>query len=561
MKILSLTILAVSFALSIVSAMLPPVPPTADFTPRKSAFVSTAVDPQRAALADVGGCCSGVYVTPDTVLTARHCLRAQTIQVDCHPAQILHVSREADVAVLRVTGGEPDHAWLPVARQPPAPGEPVVSLGYPAGQFARMEGRVKSVGPVQFGLWPISRQELLLSTTHRVLPGNSGGPLLDARGAVVGIASRASTDDAPRPESLWVPTQSIRVALTAAGVQLVSTEKPILYVFIGSKCPACRRFEADLANPQTGLRQQLTAMFDVQVINLDQRPDQVQQWGLTSKPAFRCPNWSQNLYGYKNQADFLAMLAPELSQAYERPRPLQSDAASDTPLPNPAAAAAPALPALVPPPTAPAPIAAPPIEERDLSGVTVLILVKRREIPGGTIGKHVASALERLIEGPLRRRLQEQLGDTVDVQLVFQRLHPERYDALTDVAGLDGDVGLVVLVKKSNAGIAKGFLIAQIESAAKSAKDGRLSNLPVEILFERINSDDYDAAESALTLPEGTPPDAIPPGDSPPWLLWLIGALSAIEGLVESWIGGRSERTVRPGRVPGSAPDRHPLGG
>lgn len=135
---------------------------------------------------------SGAVPAERTVATAYHCVAAGLA-----PRVF---TRGGDSAVGRVVARDPAHdlalvtvavdvPGLPLRPEAPAVGDTVYALGHPFGQatggkladllvWSASRGIVSGVGP-----W-------LLQTDAAMNPGNSGGPLVDDAGRVVGIVSR-----------------------------------------------------------------------------------------------------------------------------------------------------------------------------------------------------------------------------------------------------------------------------------------------------------------------------------------------------------------------------------
>lgn len=138
--------------------------------------------------------CSGVVLEPDHVIaTAYHCVATGLRpEVELRDGRIFEgrtIARDParDLALIRVE--EPLVPGLFLREGDPVVGERVYGLGHPfptlaAGklegllQWSATEGIVSGVGP-----W-------LIQTDAALNPGNSGGPLVDAEGRVVGIVSR-----------------------------------------------------------------------------------------------------------------------------------------------------------------------------------------------------------------------------------------------------------------------------------------------------------------------------------------------------------------------------------
>lgn len=146
---------------------------------------------------------SGFVVAPDRVVTNAHVVAgvdAPSVQVGGQgpelPASVVVFDPERDLAVLAVPhlGVEP----LGVGRDLSRSADAVVA-GFPQdGPFTTAPARVREVvrarGQDIYGSGTVVREVYSLAAT--VLPGNSGGPLLDAGGSVVGVVFARSLDDA-----------------------------------------------------------------------------------------------------------------------------------------------------------------------------------------------------------------------------------------------------------------------------------------------------------------------------------------------------------------------------
>lgn len=152
---------------------------------------------------------SGVYLGNGLVLTARHVavyddpstpssgtstrntLYVTTHDGKPHAAEIAFVSDDLDFAILKVSGLQIPAASL--ACREPVLDEPVTIIGNPLLIIsdAVSHGTVTSDVPVTFedllevGLTPLRAV---------IIPGNSGGPVFDASGHVLGIAVVAIAD-------------------------------------------------------------------------------------------------------------------------------------------------------------------------------------------------------------------------------------------------------------------------------------------------------------------------------------------------------------------------------
>jgi serine protease Do len=137
---------------------------------------------------------SGIVWTPDgTVITNAHVARDQSLRVElwdgrCFPAQVSARDDRADLASLKLPpAGTSQAADLPALAWRPAhtlrPGELVIAVGNPLGFVGALTtGVVHTAGPIR-GLG----RNPWIQAAIRLAPGNSGGPLADAQGRVVGV--------------------------------------------------------------------------------------------------------------------------------------------------------------------------------------------------------------------------------------------------------------------------------------------------------------------------------------------------------------------------------------
>jgi S1-C subfamily serine protease len=135
---------------------------------------------------------SGVVYAPNMVLTANHVLeREEDLTVGTHdertlPARFVGRDPSTSLAVLRVEG-------LDVEAATPAGGDARVGqLVLAVGSRSRSEGSRASLGVVSAVGGPLrtgrgTRLERYIQTDATHYPGFSGGPLIDARGNVLGI--------------------------------------------------------------------------------------------------------------------------------------------------------------------------------------------------------------------------------------------------------------------------------------------------------------------------------------------------------------------------------------
>lgn len=130
------------------------------------------------------GC--GVLWPPGCVVTNAHVVRRPRVTVRRGDgtrldARLIARDRDADLAVLRLAADDLPAAALADARAARV-GTLVVAVGHPLGlRGALTAGIVHALAPITRGGAPWIHADL------RLAPGNSGGPLADVSGAIVGI--------------------------------------------------------------------------------------------------------------------------------------------------------------------------------------------------------------------------------------------------------------------------------------------------------------------------------------------------------------------------------------
>jgi S1-C subfamily serine protease len=162
---------------------------------------------------------TGWIAAPGVVVTNAHVVAGETdTSVTPYPgsgnsldATAVHYDPTNDLAVLRVSGlaGNP----LTLAPQVNS-GTAGAVLGYPEnGPFTITPARAGATGPVitqdSYGGGPVTRQ--LTSLRGEVQSGNSGGPLVDGAGRVMGTVFAATTSG--RPGGYAVPNAVVAAAL------------------------------------------------------------------------------------------------------------------------------------------------------------------------------------------------------------------------------------------------------------------------------------------------------------------------------------------------------------
>jgi serine protease Do len=134
------------------------------------------------------GAGAGVIAGDGLVLTNNHVAgNGNALQVTLddggpYKARVVKRNTDADLALLQIA--EHGHPAAIFATQEPRPGEMVFAYGHPWGQRNVLTGGVLSAvtkARTRSGELPILRSDVQLA------PGNSGGPLLNAAGEVLGL--------------------------------------------------------------------------------------------------------------------------------------------------------------------------------------------------------------------------------------------------------------------------------------------------------------------------------------------------------------------------------------
>ena len=160
---------------------------------------------------------SGAVVGPDRVITNAHVVRSARLSVEswegkAMKATLVRIDKHRDLALLAVPGlnGAPvtlgDSSLLRA-------GTPVVAIGNPLGFVGAVSsGVIHSVGRMRV-MGPNGGSAEWICADVRLAPGNSGGPLADFHGHVVGI----NTMIAAGGLAFAVPSRAVQRFLARTG--------------------------------------------------------------------------------------------------------------------------------------------------------------------------------------------------------------------------------------------------------------------------------------------------------------------------------------------------------
>jgi S1-C subfamily serine protease len=169
---------------------------------------------------------SGWAVEPGIVVTNAHVVAGSDdttvtthdgIELEATP---IYYEPRRDLALLRVGVSLP---VLPISSQRQR-GEDAAVLGYPEnGPYALSPARIgetqETISEDSYGSGPVERTIVAMSGTVR--SGNSGGPLVDSRGNVVGTVFAATTSGTRG--GFAIPAEQVREALARASSEEVDT--------------------------------------------------------------------------------------------------------------------------------------------------------------------------------------------------------------------------------------------------------------------------------------------------------------------------------------------------
>ncbi len=163
------------------------------------------------------GAGAGILVGNGLVLTNAHVAgRGRSLQVvlandETFPAKLVASDKNVDLALLQISHN--GHAAAVLSEETPRPGEMVFAFGHPWGQRNVLTGGVLSAVTSlrgRGGEIPVLRADVQLA------PGNSGGPLLNTAGEVIGLNAMIFGGD----QSVAIPAGVIREFLGSALEQL-----------------------------------------------------------------------------------------------------------------------------------------------------------------------------------------------------------------------------------------------------------------------------------------------------------------------------------------------------
>ncbi|MEV8438882.1 MarP family serine protease [Actinosynnema sp. NPDC051121] len=174
---------------------------------------------------------TGFVIAPERIMTNAHVVAGTTdvtveVGVAEFDATVVHYDAQTDIAILAV----PDLEATPLRFRTDeiAPGEDGIVLGYPLdGPYTASEARVRERirmlrGPDIYDAQTVTRD--VYTVRAKVRSGNSGGPLVDPQGRVMGVVFGAAVDDQETGFVLTADEVAEEVAQAPTMVRRVSTQ-------------------------------------------------------------------------------------------------------------------------------------------------------------------------------------------------------------------------------------------------------------------------------------------------------------------------------------------------
>ena len=158
---------------------------------------------------------SAVVLTGDRVITNAHVVRSGALQIESWdgkrvPAKLLKLDRTRDLALLHADGLDAPASQLGDSERI-GPGSVVIAVGNPLGfTGAVSSGVVHAVGVGQNRGLPLTGGLSWIYADIRLAPGNSGGPLANAQGQVIGINTMVVAGGL----AMAIPSRAVQLFLT-----------------------------------------------------------------------------------------------------------------------------------------------------------------------------------------------------------------------------------------------------------------------------------------------------------------------------------------------------------
>ena len=393
--------------------------------------------------------------------------------------------------------GEKKRKSFKLAKKPEQIGEMVHTIGFPGGNYAVIYGKVE-----------VGDGKTFNRAGMRIQPGHSGGPLINKKGEIVGVA--LGVDVAINSNhSYFAGWNLIKTALDTSKKRLLGIPERgevVIFTQSGENCPPCAKFHKEMKAELASLEAQGIKVTEVywDGEKWDNPALKAEFTKATGKSGVGTPTiWlrgtKQTQAGY-NSGSRLSVLG-WIVRGFKNIGIALFGNSKDGGIDDSKVGPMPLLPlvpgikedgevGLVTPVLTPE-------EEMEWENVTVVIILSKKEL-GYARGKLASVALNS-IRGPLARANEEHLEGKAELILIPERTQPQRYEAFTSVAQIDPPLFyVVVLVKRQDLGL-KGLIVGRIE---KVIQDKLPAGTPVEVVFERVHANSYAGMTNALRVVE-----------------------------------------------------------
>jgi S1-C subfamily serine protease len=174
-----------------------------------------------------GGSGSAFFISADGVaVTAAHvvkgCGRLESPRWGV--VKVLAADPRADLAILKAPGASGQ--YVPLRARGPRLGETMSAAGYPLGQL--LGPGLKITTGVVSGLSGPQGDRGLFQLSAPIQPGNSGGPVIDADGALIGVVA-AKLDELKLADATGVFPQNINFAVPVTILESFLDENGVAY--------------------------------------------------------------------------------------------------------------------------------------------------------------------------------------------------------------------------------------------------------------------------------------------------------------------------------------------
>lgn len=279
---------------------------------------------------------SGICIDPaGYILTAEHCVSSDVGKpvirfagLPTMDATVLVADPHSDKALLKVESSEP-LPWVYVADAFPAAGETVICQGFPAGKYKETVTKINRFP--RLDMWANaqgvgsseSRAVTALEIVGAVDKGNSGGPIFNQRGEVVGIMSHVSQDRRSWTYGCGVSeVQSAATYCGAKGLRKASGSArktlPKAYFIWMEDCDPCVEFNLDFGGKdpdkrpprRPDVRAKILSICRPRWVHVNNAKKLQRKYGFTpgSAPIFLMASMPRALEGYRGADQFLQEL-------------------------------------------------------------------------------------------------------------------------------------------------------------------------------------------------------------------------------------------------------------